>query len=360
MPTHRTFPDANQDPVQLRNLLDDAQSQLEELDLRTPAIRELLAPARQLVEDSAFWRNNDADGLALFIAPDYFRAFRLPYGCPQGVDLAQTPYLNPLLHALLWDIQFVLMAISPKAVRLYRCTQREAVPIELPAGVPRNYEDTQGGREVEQSLQHHTVGNLGRAGFAAAAHSHAPEDLRKPLLLDYLQVMSRYLEPLLRREGLPVVVAAVDYLHPMCREAFQSTDLLEPGVVGSPDELTESEMLERAWPIVEAKSKQERQQEADMYDELLGSERATDRLDDILLATVLGRVQTLFVSLWCRAWGTFDTTTGETKTRDHRVAGDVDLIDLAAKQTIRQRGKVFVVDRDEMPHKQSVAAVLRW
>jgi hypothetical protein len=68
LPTHRVTPDSVQDPIRLRNLLDEAEKQLVAGGLRAPAAREILGPGRDLLSPGPFW-SYQSDGLAVFLAP---------------------------------------------------------------------------------------------------------------------------------------------------------------------------------------------------------------------------------------------------------------------------------------------------
>jgi hypothetical protein len=77
MPTHRTG-DVQQDPIRLKNLVNQAQDKLVAAGLRPAAAKELLRPVHNFEEDTLFWQNH-SEGLALFISPNTFRFGHLPF-----------------------------------------------------------------------------------------------------------------------------------------------------------------------------------------------------------------------------------------------------------------------------------------
>src|SRR5690554_4926932 len=74
LPTHRSYPDNQQDTIRFRNLLKE-----ESLSAAYTAkeSKELLKPCLELADDRPFW-NCVQDGLALFVAENVFRTFRIP------------------------------------------------------------------------------------------------------------------------------------------------------------------------------------------------------------------------------------------------------------------------------------------
>lgn len=81
---------------------------------------------------------------------------------------------------------------------------------------------------------------------------------------------------------------------------------------------------------------------------------------DLLTAQINGRVGTLFVASGTRRWGAFDPGTGEVDLHDEPEAGDGDLLDFAAIQTILNGGAVYVTDLAEMPNGAEVACLFRY
>ena len=81
LPTRRAGREVMAARSQFQNLLKLAEQALTDAG-HGDAVDELLADARDLtVENRDFW-NNQADGLAVFIAPGLTRTFRLPMALP--------------------------------------------------------------------------------------------------------------------------------------------------------------------------------------------------------------------------------------------------------------------------------------
>jgi hypothetical protein len=72
LPTHRAGVAIEQDPIRLRNLLEATERELVGMGWRPGDAEKQLVPARPLLKDRDVWRHQ-ADGLAPFIAPRFFR-----------------------------------------------------------------------------------------------------------------------------------------------------------------------------------------------------------------------------------------------------------------------------------------------
>ena len=74
-PTHRQFPDRQQDPIRFRNLVKQLETSLQQ-KYADRDIAPLLAPFNALADDAEFW-NHGAEGLAVLGAADMFGVYRL-------------------------------------------------------------------------------------------------------------------------------------------------------------------------------------------------------------------------------------------------------------------------------------------
>jgi hypothetical protein len=68
----------------------------------------------------------------------------------------------------------------------------------------------------------------------------------------------------------------------------------------------------------------------------------------------------LFVAAGSELWGTFDPQTSRVAVHPTRQAGDEDLVNLAATQTLLSGGTVYCVAPDRMPADAPLAAVFRY
>ena len=81
---------------------------------------------------------------------------------------------------------------------------------------------------------------------------------------------------------------------------------------------------------------------------------------EIVKAARYARVDTLFLPDSGQAWGRFDEDRDQVTVRGTPEAGDVDLLDQAGVDTLRNGGAVFIVSREDLPLGAPAAAVLRY
>ncbi|MEJ2207851.1 MAG: hypothetical protein P8129_02305 [Anaerolineae bacterium] len=370
MPTHRAGDQIQQDPIRLKNLLGRAEEELLERGLRRPAAEALLQPARDLLPDQLFWQNQ-ADGLALFCTDDAFYAFRLPFAFEEQVVVTRRFHLKPLLRLLSGDGRFLILALSQDRVRLLQGTRYAVGEVDL-EGVPHSLAEALRLEDPEQRLQWHTTtgpphgqGGAPTAGTgaerSAAFHgSGAPSEDQKDRILRYFQKVNAGMSDLLADLRLPLVLIGVDYLLPIYRQANTYRYVVEEGVEGSPDDVDAAELHQAAWNVVAPLLARQRQEAADLYRQLEHTERASGALEEVIPAAHYGKVDALFVALGLERWGTFDPKVNRLAVHEEAAAGDEDLLNLAAVQTLLHDGTVYAVESEQVPGDHPLAALFRY
>jgi hypothetical protein len=359
LPTHRTRAEREQDPIRLRNLLDQAESRLVSDGVRPADARSLLAPGRELLDSGIFW-SYLSDGLAVFLAPGWSRSFRLPLRLPELVVVGDRFHVKPLLDILTFDHRFFVLALSQKDVRLLEGSRHDVQQVDL-GDVPTSlaevlkYDDL----EREQNLHVSTRGGL---GARAVFHGHgAGGEVDHVLLERWVRAVDDGVQQVLAGQDAPLVLAGVGYEQAMFRAGTRYRRVLSEGIEGNPEQLSPEQLHERAWEIVEPVATEARRQAADRFREAAGrGSGAASDIEHVIAGAVMGRVETLFVPVGVQVWGTIDPQTNDVVVHRERQPGDEDLLDRAAVETMLAGGMVYTVAPEELPGPGPAAALLRY
>jgi Bacterial archaeo-eukaryotic release factor family 3 len=191
-------------------------------------------------------------------------------------------------------------------------------------------------------------------------HGHGSSNRVKDDLRRYFLQVDNGVRELIGEGGPPLLLAGVDYVFPIYAEANKYSNLMEQGVTGNPDQLRAEELQEQGWPIVEPHFRQTQETAAAKYQEMLSKGLASNDIKEIIPAAHQGRVDSLFVALGVEVWGIISPENGKVQIHQEPRAGDEDLLDLAAVQTLSNSGVVFVVPAEETPDTEPLAAVFRY
>ncbi len=364
MPTHRAGPETRGDSIRLKNLITQAEEQLIESGIRAPEARKLLEPGKQLVEDYDFWQHQ-GDGLAVFMAANLVKTYRVPLEFEELLVVGSRFHLKPLMPLLSEDGQFYVLALSQNEVKLFRGTRFSIDEVDL-EDIPKSLADALKYDLPQKQHQYHTATatpGSPAGGRPAVFHGHGiGADEEKNNLLRYFQQINKGLHSFLVEDNpaKPLVLAGVEYLFPIYKEANTYPNLMDNGVKGNVEVLQPGALQRQAWQIVRPFFQQAQKDAMGRYKELANTERASKDIRQILPAAHYGQVDTLFVAVNQQQWGNFNPNTNTLELRPEPKNGDEDLLDTAAVQTLLKGGTIFAVAPEKIPDDAPMAAIFRY
>lgn len=346
LPTHRAGADTLQDPIRLKNLIREAEQRLEERGVEPPAIRDLWEPLRELVDQYEFWQHQ-ADGLAIFRSPDIFCRYRVSFPVPELAVVATRFHLKPLLPATEGNQRFYLLALSQDGSRL------SAPRVIGPSGIS--------GTSISAVPCRFAVGGRSSRPRFAIFHGHSAGEVdRNQALLPYVRQVDETVPKRPGDEHVPLVLAAMDYLCPIYRQASSNPNLLREEIHGNPTSFTSEGLHRGAWSIASSHFQQDRNKAVDEYHQLWHTQRTSKDLPAIVTASRQGRAKVRFVAVGVQEWGHVDSSTAEVIQAEQRTPQDQDLLNAAAMQTFIAGGTVCAAPPGEVPGRGSVAAIFRY
>jgi hypothetical protein len=358
MPTHRSGRDTEQDPIRFKNLIREVEESLTAKGLRAPEVQELLKESRRLLQDRDFWQRQ-SDGLAVFFSAGTLHYFRLPITFKELAMISHRFHIKPLLPILAGDGLFYILALSQNQIRLLEGTRHTVDEIELEA-VAQSLLEAFPEVSTEKQLQFHTGTSSGAGNRAAMFHGHDAGNKGKDMMLQWFRMIDRKLRGLFSDGPSPLILAGVDSLFPIYREANTYQHLLEGGIPGNPESLKLEELHGQAWQLVEPVFNEARGESTARYRQLAGTGGTTSDVKEGVLAAHQGRIDVLFVAVGVQVWGKFDPDKKRVHVHESLEPGDEDLLDLTAIQTLINGGIVYAVLPEEVPDQAPLAAVLRY
>ncbi len=357
MPTYRAGSEVKQNEIRFKNLLKQARNHLSNMDsLTADDIDGLLKPAQDLLSDYDFWQRQ-SDGLALFLTNSYLYSYRLPASFEEMVMVNERFHIKPLLPLVVNNGQFYVLAVSQKQVRLLRGSRDNISEVPLD-DVPTSLADALFHEQTEKQLQYRSMGSSGGGG--ALFHGHDPDDEHKDRILRYFRQLDKGLHAVFGDQTPPLLLATVDYLHPIYQQANTYDNLADKGIIGNPDKSNDKELHAKAWAIVEPIFKEAQDKAIKAYNNLLNSNRSVAAIEDAVRAAHYGRVDTLLVAMGAHCWGRYDADKDTFAFDSEQHIANDDLLDIAAVRTLKTGGKVHVLPPTQMPSDTSIAAILRY
>jgi hypothetical protein len=361
IPTEGAGPLTAGDQTAVKSAMQRARNLLIERGVRREDARRILRSIPELADDAGAWHESGA-GVAMFLAPGWFRGYRF------AGRLAPTVYVGSrFLTRQLWPQirvadHLMVLAVSGRWARLIDVSGENVA--ELPAGLPQGPGGLPWRSEAEPDLQFHQLGRAATAHGQPLYHGHgAATDSTKERSEEYLNYVEALLRPVLMARGTPLVLAGVESVVVTYRKLNTYPHLIKAAVAGNPDDLSATELGERALGVAHGELQREYRTAASRHARLAGSARTLTNLQEILPAAFEGRVLHLFLANEAESWGRFDQPAGRIDVLARDEVHAEDLLDVSAQETLAKGGDVYAVPLEEMPgdppHKAAVA-VLRF
>ncbi len=359
MPTHRLGAEIQEDPIRLKNLLAVAEDGLADAGIRRTIARDMLEPIEALESDVEFWQHQ-SEGLAVFVSAAGVHRFRVPRVLPELALVEPRFHLKPLLPLLSAGESFHVLAISSNRTHLLACTPLSQGEVKL-EGMPKGIAEVLWPDDTDKQNQFHSFYSAASGGGTAVTHgAGGSEPQHKDDLLRYFREVDRVLAPYMRDHGDPLVLACVDYLAPIYRDANNYGELVHASVTGSPDHVSDDDLRTAAWDLVRPGVDATRDKALGRYRELAGTGQTSSDPAEAALAAISGKIDTVFVTLGMQCWGHVDADAYKVEMHDQRAIGDYDLLDTIAAHALTAGGTVYAVEADAAPEPTGVAAVYRY
>ncbi|MCH2339137.1 hypothetical protein ACGFZ7_00925 [Pseudomonas sp. NPDC047963] len=362
-PTHRSFPERQQDPIRFKHLVRELEDSLKQQG-RGDQAKALLKPFHDLIDDPDFW-NSNRDGLAVFAAADYFEVFRLQRSVPELAVANDRMHLKPLLRIAQSADRYQILAITLDSVRLFEGNRDGVDEVQLGEGVPNTVEEALG-RELTEKGQTGFPQGYSRAGERGdpmqveSGGAGRQDEIDRDRERFFREVDRAILEHHSRKSRLPLILAALPEHQFHFRKLSHNEFLLPEGIENDASLLSHDELRQKSWMVMQPRYIKRLEGFINQYGESRGQGLATDQLEQIGQATLEGRVATLLVEAERRIPGIVDKQQGKAVAVEADSATTPDLLDELTIWTLEQGGEVIAVPTERMPTESGAAAIYRY
>lgn len=366
MPIQTAGPEVRQNSIRFKNLIRKAEAHLIDAGLDHNEAMELLAQAHQ-IDQPNFWEKIGDPGIAIFVSQDIFRYYTLPVKFNELVVVTDRFHIKPLLPIFNGDGRFYLLTLSQKDIKFFEGTRYSLKPVEV-ENMPKSLDEALGYDQTAKEGQFRIATPKGGTSnpFSQPGTFHgqgSPDrDEQQKDILQFFYLIDEALHEKLRDQQAPLVIAGVEYLLPLYRQANTYQHLIEQSINGNTKIESTQELHEQAWPLVEAQFQKSQQEVLEQFIELFNSNtgKASNDIKQIIPAAYYQRVDSLLVTVGQQQWGLFDRISETVYLHQEEETGDEDLLDFAAAHTLLNGGRVYAVTLEHVPYSSPIAAIFRY
>lgn len=340
LPTHRTAPEHQQDPIRVKNLVNKAVDRLlSEFTQREiePVLRNLDQIANQI--DYRYVQ----DGLAIYVHQDFSRLFYLPFPLKERVIIDQSFFTRDLVFALNRTQRYWVLVLSEKPTRLYEGTRDLLTEVQA-----ENFPMMHEGPGGEEPLP---------GGFGVRK-SHIRDEYHRK----FFRQVDRALKPFLVNDPLPLVVVGVERYLAFFDEITSHKGQILATLTGNHDQTPPHELAKLVWPLVELNLKEERKRSLLDLEKAIGERKVVTTIGEIWRYAQEGRGQLLLVEENFHYPAKLDDN-GRTllPADDPNAPGAIDdAVDEIIEAVLAYRGQVTFLEDGLLSEYHRIAMILRY
>lgn len=346
---HSTSVSSDQDRIQLNNLLDDAKKRIKDecdKDLAKKLVAQVDEAKKHDIELVTY-----RGGLALYITQDEIYYYHLGIPVANLLNVSKAPNLTPLIENYQFTNQYFLLLLNREDIRLFEGDATSVKEVELVGSdVPNTLEAALGTEKTGDS----SVSGAGGGG-ESALHGHTETSKEKDIDREnYFRIVDKYINDHYTSErDLPLILYALPENQAVFRKLSKNNHLIEDGIEESGANVNFKVVQEKALEKnVEIVIKQ-KEKLFNRFRETSLKYRVDNQLNDLAMSATEGRIEELLVNKDYHQRGII-TPEGEFEDVDH------DFVKRLITRVISTKGKVFVVNSDDMPVGINLSARLRY
>jgi hypothetical protein len=339
-PTHRTSPDNKQDPIRLRNLVDEGKERLlKEFSRRE--VEPLFERLDSLVKDID--HNKNLNGRALFVNKDFARDYSLFFTPKERVVVDPTFATRDLVRAMNRTARYWVLLLSEKPTRLYEATRDTLVEIT----------DETFPLLMEQPTREPVPG-----GFGTDPSAYEETYRRK-----FFKQVDHGLHLYMRDDPLPLVVVGVDRSYAFFKEVSDHAAAVIASLQGNYDKTSVHELSKHVWEAARKVFHQQRENVLKELDAAVGAQKYGSGIAEVWRYAKQGRGSHLIVEEDYIQPAMVDDEAGfSLRLVDDATAPNVidDAVDEVVEIVLQNGGKVTFVDSGALKQHQRIALITRY
>lgn len=358
VPTHRAGNQVlqKQDALALKNQWKEVTKKLKAHNLTNLEIENLLKPIKELFTDSEFW-SHQSDGLAIFLTENIFEKFTLPVLFEHFNYVGNEFYLKPLMPIFTDDGTYYLLALDLEKISLYEGTRHSITAIDIEDIIPGQMEEVVGFDYEQKNLQFRSQ----QKGQHSSHDKEGANEERKNEIKRYFREINKGLMKILNKENKPMLIASQEFLFPIYKESQTYKNLLPEPLLVNPSYMNIYDLHELAWKKIKPIFYLEREEKKARFNELDGTEKTASLIEDVLQGAIHGKIDTLFCENRADIHGIYNPEKNKVIFYDENHTPNTSLMNLAAIKTFLNGGKVYLLEKEEMPNPYSkVNALFRY
>ncbi len=353
LPIDRRHPDDRRVHLELKSLIASVREQLKAID--TTGIDDLLEPTETVLQRTVIAEHSG--GLAMFLAPGFAAEFAIDVSVQALATTGRQFTIGPLLSSVENGPTCYVLTVGAENVAVLRLDRTRWSVCEVP-DLPASVGEALWYERDDRMSSSHSGGPVGAAGLSIIGHgSGAQDEDRKERLARFFQKVDDAVLHFLHSDlETPLVVAGT--ASSVARyQGITRHHRVIAAPVGSPEELTTSELHQRVEELIEPVLAKRDDVLFERLATRLGTGLASTDLNELIAATAQGRVSDLLVASTTPRWG---RPTPLAHYLEQWEPGATDFVNDIISEAWRHDARIHLVPPERLPAGSPLAALYRY
>lgn len=373
--THRKMPEREQDPIQVKNAIQEAKDRLLK-EYSAHEVKDLFENLDKVAAEINY--SQVLDGLAIFVNKHVKLFYHVPLQLENRVNIDKTFVTRDLIYALNRLPRYWVLSLGEKPTRLYAGYAEDLSEVIEPAqdlngndqdGFPFDYippnvasESDYMGDDRHQNKFNSSSNQQQGGGMYMKVGKDAKyfDAFKREFLLKVDELLARFLE----NNDLPLVLIGTESLVNHFEDASQFKDRVIGCKHGNYEDCTASHVAGHAWPIVKENLEKKVQDKLHKFEEdAIGANQHAIGLEGVWRVAQEGRVWTLFVEKDYSVGGVVNPENEyDLVVYDKSDAPKIsdDLVNLLIELVMEKGGEVVFCEPGRLKEYGHIAAMLRY
>ena len=347
LPTHRAGMEViNQlDSLVFKNQLKAVGEKLKGRGWDESNIIEFLAPAKELLNNSDFWHNQE-DGLAIFLNHSSLDFYNLPFSVEPYFHISNRFYLRPITPLFSGNGDFFVLGLNLHHITFFKGNRERLKEVFIDA--PQQMEEVAGYDFEEKFLQVRSQHD-GRKQGIFHGHGEWKGEIKKGEIEKFFREVDKSVNQLIGGKNIPLVTIGQEYLTSIYKKVNSYPHFIEEAIELDVEHLGLKELHEKIWQKLYARFDVQRVKKIETIKELHNTLKTSFDISEIIPAAINGKVDTLFVQKGAEIWGHFDKTNNSIILEEEQSVSNISLLNLAVIEVLQKGGTVYEQIAETMP-----------
>ena len=339
VPTHRTFPDNEQDAIALKNALSEAEARLlESVDKRE--VETILGHIQEQLHEHN--HNYNLDSLAIFATSESAQVHKLPFSTVARVVIDERFALRELIRELNNGVGYYILTLSRTEARLFEAYNNSVV---------QEFDHNDTLQNPSFPIKNDVGGSADRGNDTAEENSYK----------EYLNRVDKSVQELHKQNPLPVFIVADSRTASLYEQQADNKSIIAGSVTNSSNnDGAIAEILNDVAPAVSEYRSAQQSAAVEQIGQARGQNLLLQDATQIYAAAVEGRISDLFIKKGYVQPAKVNAeklqvelTEGEDRTTD-------DLVDDVIDITLQNGGQTHFIAPEQFPEDANLFAKTRY